>query len=123
MRQASLILLLLAFVMQSFRQLIIVMDYYINPAEYEANCINKKKPLLKCHGKCQMVKKVNQEEQKDKDNPVRKFENSFSLYSASHNFYSFIIPLAFLHSNHSSLDCIGFPVQRNSDIFHPPAIV
>lgn len=52
------ILLAVAFVLQSFNKPFILMDYYSHTASYEQHCVNKAKPALHCHGKCQMMKKM-----------------------------------------------------------------
>ena len=40
----------------SFQNSLFMIDYKINQDFYEIHCINKDKPNLACHGKCQMSK-------------------------------------------------------------------
>ncbi len=41
-----------------------MIDYELNKEYIAANlCINKSRPALKCHGKCQVMKKMAEEEQ------------------------------------------------------------
>lgn len=40
----------------SFQSSLFMIDYKINQGFYEIHCINKGKPELDCHGKCQMKK-------------------------------------------------------------------
>ena len=62
-----------------------MVSYYLNKEAYAKNCVNKTKPILKCHGKCQMAKKILEQEKQDEQAPERKPENKFqSLYFKSH---------------------------------------
>ena len=40
----------------SFQNSLFMIDYQINRNFYEIHCINKDKPDMNCHGKCQMLK-------------------------------------------------------------------
>ncbi|MBU4538967.1 MAG: hypothetical protein L6264_03830 [Weeksellaceae bacterium] len=40
----------------SFQNSLLMIDYQINRDFYEIHCINKSKPEMNCHGKCQMKK-------------------------------------------------------------------
>ena len=57
-----------------------MIDYKINRDFYEIHCVNKAKPELNCHGKCQMVKES------------EKSTNPFSLVKYSFEFN--ILPAA-----------------------------
>lgn len=46
-----------------------MLDYYTNTASFAKNCINKARPMLHCNGKCQMMKKLQQEEKKEQQYP------------------------------------------------------
>jgi hypothetical protein len=104
---------------QTFGQLLIVADYYINTGSYAKNCENKNRPQLKCNGKCQMMKKLKGEEKKDQQNPERKitFKNitlsSKSFFGAVHSVgLSLQIFYPFLNT--------AVLIDRTTDIFHPP---
>ena len=66
---------LLAFALQTFNKALVVFDYFANTTAYAKNCENKARPKMHCHGKCQMMKKLEKEEKKDEQNPDRKSEN------------------------------------------------
>ena len=68
------IFLVIAFFAQTFSKGLIVANYYTNTQAYAKNCINKAKPKMHCNGKCQMMRKLKQEENKDSQNPDRKNE-------------------------------------------------
>jgi hypothetical protein len=59
--------LLIALLMtQSFSKWMIMLEYRMNTDFISKNlCINKDRPLLHCHGKCQMMKKMAEEEKQD----------------------------------------------------------
>lgn len=65
---------------QTFNRFLIVADYQLNK-DYIAKylCENKYKPQLQCKGKCQMMKKLQAEEQQDQQNPERRSENKFEV--------------------------------------------
>jgi hypothetical protein len=78
---------LLAFAVQTFSKALVVFDYFTNTKTYAKNCENKAKPKLHCNGKCQMMKKLKQEEKKDEQNPERKAENKNEVVLSSKSFY------------------------------------
>ena len=41
----------------NFQNSVLLLDYQINRKVYEKHCINKDKPKMNCHGKCQMKEK------------------------------------------------------------------
>jgi hypothetical protein len=71
--------LLITFFAQTFSKGLIVANYYTNTQAYVKNCINKARPQMHCNGKCQMMKKLKQEENKDSQNPDRKNEVKIDL--------------------------------------------
>ena len=60
---------------QSFDRVLIVADYFARTSAYAKNCENKKKPQMRCQGKCQMMKKLEQQEKDNQSFPERKLEN------------------------------------------------
>lgn len=114
--------LLVLFAMQTFQQNLMVLDYVANLTSYIEVCINKDRPGLKCKGKCQLMKKLHEEEKKQAQNPEQKGENN--------GYVLFSLPLA------ASLSALAptelttvyhpFPVSNPVDlafsIFHPPAV-
>lgn len=82
LRYLSAILLITAFAAQTFNGAFVKLSYIINPDAYAKNCINKAKPKLKCHGKCQVMKKMEEEEKKEQENQERKWENKITVLSS-----------------------------------------
>jgi hypothetical protein len=83
LKQLTAALLILAFTASTFCRTVIVLDYYANAAAYAKVCINKAKLAMHCNGKCQMMKKLEQEEKNDQDNLERKSENKNEIPPAN----------------------------------------
>lgn len=96
-------------------------DYFNNRYAYELNCINKAKPKLHCHGKCQMMKKISQEEKKDQQNPDRRGENKYELVFSSKSFFPEIShPELMLNNCYPGFISSKLSPGAPSDLFHPP---
>ena len=81
------IVFLLAFASQTFYKAFIVFDYAANTKAYARNCVNKSRPKMHCNGKCQMMKKLQEEERKDAQNAERKSENKNENILSSRSFF------------------------------------
>ncbi|HVY76039.1 MAG TPA: hypothetical protein VG890_14490 [Puia sp.] len=118
------LLLLAAFLTQTFTRGIIIIDYYANMSRYALHCENKARPMMHCHGKCQMMEKMRQEEKKDQENPENRSENKNEIALSSKSFFAaanFQPLFENRESQHTSFH-IGSPVDRSLAIFHPPAV-
>jgi hypothetical protein len=119
MRQIVSLLLLIAFALQTFSKSIVVADYYTNTAKFAKLCINKSKPSLKCNGKCQMAKKIKEEDQKEQNtDTVKKGIQDAPLSSKS-----FFAAISFLPNQAIREFCIYVsknPIKLSFSIFHPP---
>lgn len=121
LRQLTATIFIIAFVTQTFSGQFIVLDYFANTTSYAKNCVNKAKPKLQCNGKCQMMKKMQQEEKKDQQNPERKSENKAQVISSKSFFNSLSIP-AMYSCEILSYQVAGKIVDRTLSIFHPPQL-
>ena len=72
----------MAFLIQTFSKPFIIADYYANTADYAKNCINKLIPAMHCNGKCQMMKKLQEQEKKDQESSERKSGNKTEVLSS-----------------------------------------
>ncbi len=117
------VILIMAFLGQTFNQGFYHLGYLINKADYEKNCVNKARPMLHCNGKCQLMKKIAEEEKKQRrDAPELKLAKSEVISSRS----SFLLGI-------DNLDFANrpfYPVFNNrttvdmpARVFHPPALV
>lgn len=114
---------ILAFLVQSFRQPFIMLGYYANKAAFAKNCENKAKPMLHCNGKCQAMKKLQQQEKKDQDMPDTRNDGKFEVLS-SKSFFPSVDPLIISIPNTklSSPLCMGLLNGYNADFFQPPRV-
>lgn len=120
--QIPALFVLAAFMAQTFSRNIIIADYYANADKYMQHCENKSRPMMHCNGKCQMMKKMRQEEKKDQENPERRSDNKNEVSLSSKSFFASLgtRPLTEIISSTSCPSMIGLPIDRNNDIFHPP---
>ncbi|GAB2829956.1 hypothetical protein [Ferruginibacter profundus] len=119
-KQIAAIFLIIAFTAQAFSGGFVLLNYYSNTAAFAKNCENKARPKMHCNGKCQMMKKLKQEEKQDQQNPERKSDNKIEVLSSKSFFYS--TATIFL-----VIACKAVPVEKDyplTDIpysfFHPP---
>jgi hypothetical protein len=122
-KQLAVIFLLFAFSAQVFNRAVIMLDYYANPSSFSKNCENKSRPMMHCNGQCQMMKKIKEEENKEKSNPGRRAENKDEVVS-SKSFFAIVNIRQLLHKQLHA-PCINRPVPegiRNA-VFHPPGLV
>ncbi|MBL7701610.1 MAG: hypothetical protein JNM14_05135 [Ferruginibacter sp.] len=112
-------LLLLAFVSQTFAGPFVMLDYYLNTAAYVKNCINKARPKMHCNGKCQAMKKMQEEEKKEQQNAERKAELKIPVLS-SKSFFCQVQPLIIKTAKATTFEK-QYPLTDISySFFHPP---
>jgi hypothetical protein len=113
---------LAAFLAQTFNRAFVIADYYTNTTKYAKNCENKEKPQLKCHGKCQMTKKLQEQDKQDEENPERKAENKSEVLLSSISFFAALtIPsLKLVSTKKLNAYPNGKPIDRHVEVFHPP---
>ncbi|MBL7699433.1 MAG: hypothetical protein JNK79_14810 [Chitinophagaceae bacterium] len=119
LRNLVAILLLIAFTVQSFNTVFLVVTYYANNAAFAKNCINKALPQLNCHGQCVLMKKIQAEQRKEQKNPELKLENKSEVYILSRNGFECLT----LSSNfiiYPQLKNTGSSIDHSSMIFRPP---
>lgn len=123
-RQLIAFIFLAAFVAQTFNRSFVMVDYYSNTSKYAKNCENKAKPILKCNGKCQMIKKLKQEEKKDEENPERKAENKNEITLSSKSFFANVNIAAgkVLPKNKYPFHTDNYQHNNIYSIFHPPKL-
>ncbi len=105
---------------QTFFSLFITAGYYLNTPVYAANCVNKSKPQMHCNGKCQLQKKLNEENNKDKQNTERKNDDGLTVISSKTFFSSVKNILIKAHNKNYIHKNSGSPVDKSFAFFHPP---
>jgi hypothetical protein len=113
------ILLLFAFISVNFSKVIIWVHYELNKAQItEQYCVNKDKPMLHCCGKCQLKKKLAEDDEKQKSPSMPDVKNEITLFNSP-------LSIAILKSD-NSLSIINsvyrsvFHSGIHTSIFHPP---
>jgi hypothetical protein len=122
LKQLTAALLILAFTASTFCRTVIVLDYYANTAAYAKACINKARLAMHCNGKCQMMKKLEQEEKNDQDNLERKAENKNEIQPAN-AFCNAIFLQAASTSHVVARIIVQKPVDRAYFLLRPPSAV
>lgn len=120
-RQLLIVCLLLAFAIQTFNRVAIVFDYYTNQSVFIKNCENKSKPQLHCNGRCQMMKKLKHEDNKDQQNPDGRSNTKEEVISSKSFFITTILPISF--SERVYYPQLSFSLSKfSTDFFHPPGV-
>jgi hypothetical protein len=120
MKKIAALLLLLAFSAQTFSRGIVILDFYVNQSYITAKqCENRYRPMLHCNGKCQLVKKLKQQENKDQQNPERKLENKNETFSSGTFFFSGLPATTLQHTDYFLFSDTR-TIQRSHSIFNPP---
>ena len=112
---------MLIFLAHSFSRDLVVADYYFNRASYLENCVNKSRPMMHCNGRCQLAKKLRQQEKSEKQNPERRDDTGKYGPLSSKSFFGsfagrYAVQLADRYPESSSAKVIQMP----RDFFHPP---
>jgi hypothetical protein len=118
LRNTVILILLISTLVSTFDKGFIVLNFFANQKYIAQNlCENRDKPRLNCCGKCQLRKKLNQEDKKDNQLPERKVLNDV-LFCSDIRAYKFSIESRD-NSKFARLDPILISYSH-SDIFHPP---
>jgi len=78
--------------------------------------------MMHCNGKCQMLKKLQQDAKKDQENPERKSENKNEIILSTKSFFASVpSPCSVLCKSNKLLPSSnGKSIDRSLAIFHPP---
>ncbi|QDP85118.1 hypothetical protein FNJ88_05910 [Chryseobacterium sp. SNU WT5] len=104
----------------SFQNSLFMIDYKINQDFYEIHCINKSKPQLDCHGKCQMKM-----ESEKSTNPFNLVKYSFEFNILPTAPLSFFVKKQDLEGLHTFTFCYQdffFPAIVLGILPHPPQV-
>ena len=115
------LLLIAVFLMQTFNRYFIVADYYTRTKAYTSICENQNKPQVHCNGRCQLLKRLKQEDAKDRHNPNRKANQQdelvfIRLLSACTQSVKLCTNTLYLRFT------IFLPSVCSAGIFHPPQV-
>lgn len=121
MHKIAAAILLIAFFGQTFDKAFYYLGYYIDNSDYAKNCVNISRPALHCEGKCQLMKKIREHEQKDHQSPERKLNNKVEVLSSKSFFAAAPLLLAIAVKQPAHPAHTGWPIDMPSSFFHPPA--
>lgn len=121
-KQITSILLLVAFLLQTFSRTAIVVRFYASQG-YIAKylCENKDKPGLKCCGKCHLNKKLKQEDSKDERNPERKLESKAEIFEPVQPATTTTRDFEIISVLHTGYYNANYPAGNIAAPFRPPS--
>lgn len=122
MKYPIVLLFITALFLQSFSRTLVMADYLVNLEAYKEKCINKVRPKLNCNGKCQLYKKINQQDQnKDLQAPIY---NQTDFVLSSKTFFPSLLLHAVEQNRSFPLYACQFEASNFIDsIFHPPGLL
>jgi len=121
LKRALAILLLLCSVSLSLSQFFVFAGFEMNRSYIVAAlCINRDRPQLHCNGKCYLMKKLKQAQEKEQkqENQVQKIQLQEAIVALPFNFKQYAIAAIHLRIPLTT----GMPLSQVSSIFHPPQI-
>ena len=112
--------ILIVFLCETFDQSFITVLFYANQNNIAKNlCENRNKPQMHCNGKCQLQKKLNQNN-KDKQTPAKKTESRNEVLS-SKSFFASIEKITLITSTRKYfIQNINHTKDQSLSFFHPP---
>ena len=123
MKGVAAVLLIMLLSIQTFSKWVWELDYRLNQT-YIANnlCMNKAKPQLHCNGKCQLAKKLAEEENNNKTSGTASLKNDastvlFKQETAAADFSLNNPPL-----KHQAIYILKPCTLANPAVFHPPVV-
>ncbi len=122
-KQLTTAIILTAFAMQNFTGVLIWADYYTNTTAYAKNCVNKATPVLHCNGKCQVMKKMQDQQKKEQDNNTRRPNTKTETLFLNNAFAILDTPSPYIiqqQKNGYYINCKSTGLHL--DIFHPPRV-
>lgn len=119
----SILILLLLF--QAFSKWVIMAEYTINQEYIAKNlCENKSRPMLHCNGKCQLMKKLAEEEKQNSSNSNTGSNIKMSDVLFTHEIQILSITNLPEEKTRFNSELILLKSSAHlSSIFHPPAFI
>ncbi len=114
------LIFIVTFLIQQSGKYLIMADYYIGTSKYAKNCINKSRPKMHCNGKCQMMKKIQEEENREKNDAEKRRDNKNESSSPIISYLSNTAVVFFEMSDDNIWHGTNKPVDHSYGFFHPP---
>ena len=122
MKRTVVSILMILLLVQSFSKWLVVIDFTIHRDYISKNlCENRNRPKLQCNGRCQLAKKLAEEEKQNSQNPGSgKIKAIDLLYDESISFPDLISGSKKNRNLFSELIQSG-GILYSASVFHPPA--
>jgi len=118
--QLTVVAVLFALMLQCFSKMIVVAEFYANRDYIARNlCINRLNPAVHCEGRCQLDKRILQDEKNGKDKEAFRSAREEVLSSKSF-FATSVVPVTVAVVRVYPIGRVAGPVDRPISIFHPP---
>lgn len=114
--------MLLIVMFSTFSRTTLQLTYYTNRADYAKNCVNKKKPMLHCNGKCQLAKKIAEQEKKEKEESHKGLLAQEEVVTIPQQYIVYSFPIIKRTSNKFPIYTSQLPVIYTGSIFQPPRL-
>jgi len=120
---ATSILMILLFT-QTFSKWLVVVEYHINKDFVAKNlCVNKAKLKMHCNGKCQMMKRLAEEEKQNSSKNSNTTKIKIQELVFSNEMSKPILPLlTYVTLSYNQEPPLSKYASPSSSIFHPPAL-
>ncbi len=113
-------ILAIIFLAQTFNQGLLYLDYMVDKAEYLKQCENKSRPQLHCDGKCLLMKRIREQEQKEQQKAPEMKVVKAETGSNSSSFAQCPPALSTPDKTIYFPFTTGTPVDQPRSLFHPP---
>lgn len=94
----------------------------INLDTYKKNCINKAKPKLACNGKCQVLKKLKEQNESNETNVPTLNINQVEIILSSKSYFPSIDAIKIKNINSFYIYNSSYSSKYIGFIFHPPSV-
>ena len=115
-------ILILLVMVQSLTSWVVMAEYIMNKEYIAKNlCVNKERPKLHCNGKCQLMKKMTQQENQDSSSNPQGGKMKMDVLFAQKSDLPSIRGLGNENINFNSAYIVEQLPGAVQSIFHPPA--
>ena len=123
MKGVAAVVLMILLSLQTFSKWVWELDYQLNKT-YIANtlCINKEKPLLHCNGKCQLNKKIAEDENDNKTSGAASLKAAGNTVFYKQDIEAPDLSLNRLQQKHQTIYSAKPCSAESQAIFHPPLL-
>lgn len=121
-KKSAAFILVIIFALQTFHAGFVTIWFYAN-RNYVAQklCINKSRPMLKCHGKCFLSKKIKEAEKENGEGLPYSTKQQEEASLCVTGIIDYTIRFILQDTAYPTATVNGYTFSPNTGIFHPPA--